>query len=82
MWALEAGILRDISRAHCDAVCHTFRETRSYGCSIWELCGLCVVARDSRGSVLAAASIRVPGRFSPHVAECLAIREGAKLADA
>ncbi|XP_024019889.1 uncharacterized protein LOC112091171 [Morus notabilis] len=39
-----------------------------------------VVARDRAGIVLAAASTKFLGRFSPHMAECIAIREGTMLA--
>lgn len=38
------------------------------------------VARDRNDSVLAACSVRVTGSFSVHVAECLAVKEGTRLA--
>ncbi|EXB60957.1 Importin subunit alpha [Morus notabilis] len=42
--------------------------------------GIGIVARDRQGVVLGACFIRIPGRFSPHVAECMAVREGALFA--
>ncbi|EXB55380.1 hypothetical protein L484_016747 [Morus notabilis] len=42
--------------------------------------GIGIVARDSVGIVLAAASTKFPGRISPHIAEWIAIREGTMLA--
>ncbi|GMN74185.1 hypothetical protein TIFTF001_055776 [Ficus carica] len=42
--------------------------------------GIGVVMRDDEGVVLHAFSKRILGVFSPHVAECLAAREGSSLA--
>lgn len=39
--------------------------------------GVGVVARDGQGIVLGAASRHVFQSFSPHVGECLVVREGA-----
>lgn len=44
--------------------------------------GIGAVAQDHLGTVLAATSLHISGRFSPHIAECLAIKEGVKLAQA
>ncbi|GMN20849.1 hypothetical protein TIFTF001_045394 [Ficus carica] len=41
--------------------------------------GIGVVARDDRGLVLGAVSRRMARLFSPHVGECLAVKEGAWL---
>ncbi|GMN66762.1 hypothetical protein TIFTF001_035828 [Ficus carica] len=42
--------------------------------------GVGAVARDEFGMVIAALSRRIFGKFSPHVGECLAVREGLCLA--
>ncbi|GMN73854.1 hypothetical protein TIFTF001_053750 [Ficus carica] len=45
-----------------------------------EFIGIGVVARNEDGTVLAAAARRMFGRFSPHLGECMAVREGVWLA--
>ncbi|EXB36259.1 hypothetical protein L484_013694 [Morus notabilis] len=47
-------------------------------CLQWTSMGVSI--RDSAGTLLKAAAVRLLGRLSPHVAENLAIREGVRLA--
>ncbi|GMN55522.1 hypothetical protein TIFTF001_024642 [Ficus carica] len=42
--------------------------------------GIAVMAWDEKGSVLGAVSLRMSGLFSPHVGECLVVREGTRFA--
>ena len=46
-----------------------------------EYIGIGVVARDKDGAVLSFLSRRIFGKFSPHLGECLAVREGVCLAN-
>ncbi|GMN64239.1 hypothetical protein TIFTF001_033314 [Ficus carica] len=41
--------------------------------------GVGVAARDANGVLLCAAALRIPGKFPPHAAECLALREGGRM---
>ncbi|GMN53123.1 hypothetical protein TIFTF001_022268 [Ficus carica] len=44
--------------------------------------GVGVVIRDGFGVVVAALARRIFGKFSPHVGDCLAVRDGLSLAHA
>ena len=46
-----------------------------------EFIGVGVVARDKEGAVMSFLSRRIFGKFSPHLGECLAVREGVFLAN-
>ncbi|GMN40602.1 hypothetical protein TIFTF001_009828 [Ficus carica] len=46
-----------------------------------EYIGIGVVARDKNGAVMSFLSRRIFGKFSPHLGECLAVREGVCLAN-
>ncbi|GMN52832.1 hypothetical protein TIFTF001_021965 [Ficus carica] len=46
-----------------------------------EYIGIGVVARDKDGAVMSFLSRRIFGKFSPHLGECLAVREGVCLAN-
>ncbi|GMN53841.1 hypothetical protein TIFTF001_022971 [Ficus carica] len=46
-----------------------------------EFIGVGIVARDEEGVVMSFLSRRIFGKFSPHLGECLAVREGVFLAN-
>ncbi|GMN72217.1 hypothetical protein TIFTF001_055608 [Ficus carica] len=45
-----------------------------------EYIGIGEVARDEDGSIMSFLTRRIFGKFSPHIGECLAVREGVCLA--
>ncbi|GMN28758.1 hypothetical protein TIFTF001_041220 [Ficus carica] len=65
--------------SHLDVLDSVGRLLGDYPLS-FEFVGIGAVIRDAAGTVISCLSKRVAGLFSPHVAECIALREGLEMA--